>query len=102
MRFQPVVTMPNRNNRTVCEGQAVGEDGDFMKVEVESHDRPNYRWAYLDERNESGVATLRPFSSHIKSTIYNGPVAFDGRLWTVLPEPTDENVCECVGVPFLK
>ena len=92
MRMRPLVTMPNGARLSVCEGQPVGEEGDGMSVDVLSHQTPKYRWAYLDERNESGVATLRPFPSYVRTTTYNGPVAVDGRLWTVVMEPTDKYV----------
>ena len=84
--------MPNGDRLSVCEGQPVGEEGDGMSVDVLSHQTPKYRWAYLDERNESGMATLRPFPSYVKTTMYYGPVAVDGRLWTVIEDPTDEYV----------
>ena len=91
-RMRPLVTMPNGARLIACEGQPLGEEGDAMSVDVQSHQTPKYRWAYLDERNESGRATLRPFPSSILTTTHNGPVASDGRLWTVLPEPEDRYV----------
>ena len=90
--MKPLVTMPKGSRLSVCEGQPVGEEGDDMSIDVLSHQPPRYRWAYLDVRNESGRATLRPFPSNTRSSTYNGPVAVDGRLWTVIEEPFDKYV----------